>query len=383
MEMKGMPEIAPGMVSPTKESAATEGAAITVVVNTCDRQDALRTLLYSLNHQSYSNFEVVVVIGPTHDDSVNMVRTEFGEQVHVARCHHFNLSCSRNVGLAHAAGDVVAFIDDDAVAGRHWLRQLADSYREHGVSGAGGRTYNVNPGAASLQFLCGRVSVLAEQADVKGRSDDRPRTGAPERWWFPRFHGTNMSYRRSALLSVNGFDERFEYLFDDADIAVRLGRAGHELRHIEEAAVYHFPGTGRNRGKHPYDLNWYCWLRSTVYFALKNGSRTIGRRKSLTAALRVISWFFAQLSVLDVKGKLPPELYRSGRRMLFKGSIEGLFQGLFCRRRIPARIDPVGRQFDLSRGRTPHAFRRCRRRWSSRPRRRCCRSPQSRSVSLS
>ena len=61
------------------------------------------------------------MIGPTHDDSVNMVRTEFGEQVHVARCHHFNLSCSRNVGLAHAAGDVVAFIDDDAVTGRRWL----------------------------------------------------------------------------------------------------------------------------------------------------------------------------------------------------------------------------------------------------------------------
>ncbi len=318
---------------------------ISVVVNTCDRRDALRTLLYSLNHQSYPKFEVIVVVGPTQDDSEDMVRAEFGDRVHLASCPHFNLSCSRNVGLAHAAGDVVAFIDDDSVASRHWLGQLAEAYRDAGVSGAGGRTYNVNPGAASLQFLCGIVSVLAEQIDVKGRHDERPRTHAPERWWFPRFHGTNMSYRRQALLSINGFDERFEYLFDDADIAVRLGRAGCRLEHLEEAVVYHFPGTGRNRGKHPYDLNWYCWLRSTVYFALKNGSSTVGRRKSLTAALRIISWFFSQLTVLNRKGKLPKELYKSGRRMLWKGSIEGLFQGLFSRRRIPSTIEPVARLF--------------------------------------
>ena len=123
---------------------------ISVIVNTCDRREALRTLLYSLNRQTYPDFEVVVVVGPTKDDSVEMLADEFGDRLVVARCPHFNLSSSRNVGLGHAAGDVVAFIDDDAVPCFTWLAQLADAYKDPTVAGAGGRTYNILPGSASV-----------------------------------------------------------------------------------------------------------------------------------------------------------------------------------------------------------------------------------------
>ena len=316
---------------------------ISVIVNTCDRREALRTLLYSLNRQTYPNFEVVVVIGPTRDDSVEMLAEEFGDRLVVARCPHFNLSSSRNVGLGQAAGEVVAFIDDDAVPCFTWLAQLAGAYSNPTVAGAGGRTYNILPEMGEVQFLHGLFSVLAEQDDVRWEDEPPARTAVPIRHWFPRFHGTNMSYRREVLFEINGFDERYEYLFDDADIAARLARAGHRLRQLSDAVVYHAPGGGRNRGKHKYDLNWYCWLRSAIYFAIKNGAPAVGLRRALIGAATTASFFFAQIEDVRRQGEIPDDLYNRARRMLHRGWLAGYCQGLFLRRRFPEALRPVER----------------------------------------
>lgn len=64
--------------------------SFSVVVNTTDRAAAsLRTLLLALDHQSYPHFEVVVVVGPTKDNTLEMLE-EFAPRVRVLRCAHAN-----------------------------------------------------------------------------------------------------------------------------------------------------------------------------------------------------------------------------------------------------------------------------------------------------
>lgn len=318
--------------------------SISVVVNTCDRRDELRTLLRSLEHQSYSNFEVVVVLGPTRDDSLAMLESEFANRICVVDCPKFNLSTSRNIGVSHASGEVVAFIDDDATPSRNWLQEIARPYTDPEVAGVGGRTHLVTPGQGQTQFYRGLVTVLAEQHDVVHRDSERPSFVAPDHLVFPRFHGTNMSYRRRELLELRGFDENFEYLFDDADLGVRFGLAQRRLVQLPGGVVYHSPTSGRNRGKHPYDLNWYCWLRSTLYFALKNGGPTVGYGKSLGHCLRLISTFFTQVQEATDANHMPVELHRKARRMLSRGALVGVLQGLVMPRRFPRKTAATDRE---------------------------------------
>lgn len=318
---------------------------ISVIINTCDRRDSLMTLVYSLNRQTYKDFEVVVVLGPTRDESAAMMERLFADQVHVVHCAEFNLSISRNVGLSEAAGDIVAFIDDDAVPCLTWLAQLADAFDNPEIAGVGGRTYNIWPQAGELQFLKGIVSVVGEQEDVRERDLPPAHSTVSPSHWFPRFHGTNMSYRREALLDLGGFDERFEYLFDDADIAIRLERKGYRLLQLEEASVYHVPASGRNRGRKAYDLNWYCWLRSTIYFALKNGLPTAGWLKSLKSARTTTSMFFSQIADFERRDLMDREMARSARRQLHRGWIEGYFQGILLSRRLPEQLSSSSRGF--------------------------------------
>jgi glycosyltransferase involved in cell wall biosynthesis len=50
------------------------------------------------------------------------------------------LSGAKNTGIETASGDIIAFLDDDAVAEPDWLKFLADSYSGPAVAGFGGRT---------------------------------------------------------------------------------------------------------------------------------------------------------------------------------------------------------------------------------------------------
>lgn len=318
--------------------------SFSIVINTCDRRESLLATLAALEQQKWREFEVVVVVGPTRDDSKEAVRARYGERVVLRECPAFNLSVSRNLGIAAAAGDVVAFIDDDAVPAPNWLAQFACAYAaQPEVAGFGGRTFNVNTGRGELQFLNGWITGLADQLDV------RPDATAPlpaARYgaiWYPRFHGTNQSYRRAALAAVKGFDERFEYLFDDSDIALRMARAGWKLCHLERATVYHAPASGRNRGEGCFDINWYCWLRSTLYFTLQNGRHDVGLGRALRRSAGHVSWFWTLLRTVHQNGELDRAGAKRAGRQLRRAMAEGLASGVAGPRRIPGAIAFDGR----------------------------------------
>ena len=70
---------------------------VSVVINTYNRGPSLRATLRALRHQTHDAFEVVVVNGPSTDDS-EAVLTEFAGDIRVARCPDVHLSKSRTAG---------------------------------------------------------------------------------------------------------------------------------------------------------------------------------------------------------------------------------------------------------------------------------------------
>jgi glycosyltransferase involved in cell wall biosynthesis len=99
------------------------------------------------------------------------------------------LSGARNTAVAAAKGEVLAFLDDDAVAAPDWLRYLAEDYADPGITGVGGVTLP--------NWQTGRPRWMPEEfywvvgANYRGM----PPSGAPVRNLF----GGNMSLRREAF----------------------------------------------------------------------------------------------------------------------------------------------------------------------------------------
>ena len=254
------------------------GAAlwVSVIVNTVDRAAALATLLAALEHQSYPNFEVIVVVGPTQDATL-AVLAPYADRLRVLHCPRANLSESRNIGLLAARGEIVAFIDDDAVPSYHWLAQVVHAFgADPHAAVVGGSVYMVHPNQPTIQHWLGIMSDLGEAHDVRQDAAQIGSTGyaKPEGmgvFWTERPMGANMAFRRSALLAVGGFDAYYQWVFDDADIAMRLALAGYGVRSLTEAPVYHVPASSRNRVVRTFTGRWWIITQASTYFAVQNG----------------------------------------------------------------------------------------------------------------
>lgn len=238
-----------------------------IVINTLDRAALLQETLESLCRLRYAGqFEVIVVNGPSTDGTERVIASWL-PRIRTARCPVANLSVSRNIGICMAAGEVVAFIDDDAIAEPEWLAGLAAAYDDAGVGGAGGRVYDSS--GYTFQYHYASASRLGEVDTGQRRAT--PQLCFPGSREFPYLQGTNASFRRSALLEVGGFDEEFEYFLDETDVCCRLVDAGFLLRQLEHAYVHHktAPNGVRDAARLPRAI--YPILKNTIYFSLKHG----------------------------------------------------------------------------------------------------------------
>lgn len=199
-----------------------------VIIVSRHRAAALRRCLLGLAQQDHPNFEVIVVADPAGVAAVQALDL----RIKVLPFDAANISAARNLGLTHAAGEIVAFIDDDAVAEPTWLSRLCAGFDPPQVVAATG-------------FVRGRngISYQWQACEVDATGLDHPLppnaglyAGTPRR--AVKTQGTNCAFCRDTLAGIGGFDPAFRFYLDEADVNLRL--APHGLTAIvPDAQVHH------------------------------------------------------------------------------------------------------------------------------------------------
>lgn len=193
--------------------------AITVVVCTRERPEALRRCLDSLLTQEYPGFRILVVDNaPTTGATKNVVDTlrvpaaEDGERtsptIDYLLVSEPGLSIARNRAVAHAPGEILVWIDDDEVADRHWLAELARAFADNPEA-------DVVGGVVVPAELSTPAQVWFEQfgGHSKGRgftpavfSPATSRQQSPLYPLPPFATGANMAFRPGVIERIGGFD---------------------------------------------------------------------------------------------------------------------------------------------------------------------------------
>lgn len=260
---------------------------VSIVINTLNRGKVLGDTLSSLKGLAYPSFEVIVVNGPSTDNTQQII-DGWGSAIKACSCAEPNLSISRNVGIEAAAGDIVAFIDDDAAPHPDWLSELVKPYVDPRVGGVGGFTIdNTGVRYQARKTICDR---FGNAHYVSPFFDERPLCfpGTPH---FPSLLGTNSSFRRSVLREIGGFDHVFAYLLDETDVCLRIVDAGHAIHYAPKALVFHQFSESHIRTQRRIPKTLYPSVVSKSYFIMRHGAR-----QSIEKAARELEAYRAELT---------------------------------------------------------------------------------------
>lgn len=202
--------------------------SISVVVATYNRGEALVTLLQALTHQTipHQDYELIIVNDGSTDQTEALVeRFKADRQVRITLLYQKNKgpAAARNTGIRQAAGEIIAFTDDDCIPDTNWLEVIMQNLNSNSIAGLQGSTYTTHAG----------ITPLTHQIDNPEGNKSVPTC--------------NAAYRKDVLQQVGGFDELFPFPHnEDADLAWRILPLG-AIPFCKEMRVYHPPREDRFR----------------------------------------------------------------------------------------------------------------------------------------
>lgn len=291
-----------------------EALSTSVIIVSRERPNALARCLLGVFQLKHPNYEVVVVADQTGIDAVS--KLPWSDQIKIVEFGKANISKARNAGLEVASGEIVAFIDDDAVPEPSWLMRLTEPFNDPTVSATGGYVRGRN--GISFQWRASSVDTAGRKRPLHVPSRNSMVFSPPE-CQAVKTEGTNCAFRREVLAALGGFDPNYAFYLDETDVNMRLAVSGHCTAIVPLAQVHHgyFASKRRTSTRVPHTL--FDIGRSTAIFHRKYAdpldARMAWRAEQIEQRKRL-------LRLMQIGAIEPPDVLKL-LRTLVKGHAEG------------------------------------------------------------
>jgi glycosyltransferase involved in cell wall biosynthesis len=205
-----------------------------VIVCTRHRPDQLGRCLAALARLEGPNPELIVVDNTHGDPQAELLASRAGARYVVEP--EVRLSRARNRGIEEATTDVIAFLDDDALADPDWLLRHSEALADESLMASTGRVLPIN-----LENGRGMLD-LGEETFVVDRSDP---------WWFERTNfgglapgGSNIAVKRQAFEGGLRFNESLGLGtdlagFEEHYFLFTLVKTGARVAYVPGAVIRH------------------------------------------------------------------------------------------------------------------------------------------------
>lgn len=232
--------------------------------------------LFKINKNGFS-LEIIMVDNLSKDNSINLVKRKF-PGIKIIENDINNYTKALNKGIENSKGEYIAFLNNDAVVEKNWLKGLMDVINRDKKIGAvqskilfsDGKTINSVGGEEIEDFYF---------RDIGFGEKDTGRYNKVEERSF--LSGGSVLFRRECLKNVGGFDEDFVMYFEDIDYSFRCHDKGWKLFYSPESIIYHqFHGTAS--------------LELCAYFCSRNRLLLLGKRfpQRLPQAVKTSHFYF-------------------------------------------------------------------------------------------
>jgi GT2 family glycosyltransferase len=243
-------------------------------------------------HDADEAAEIVVVDNDSHDDSAEWVRRLYPD-VHLVELDENRGAAGRTVGVERTSAEFVAFADDD-------------SWWGPGSLGLAEALFSASPtlGLVQARILVGPEETLDPTCELMARGQPAAPhvpfgTGAP----VTGFIACGAVVRRSAYLSVGGFEPRFGVGGEEELLAIDLLDSGWTMEYFHDVVAHHWPSDVRDsstrNSRVATNALLTSWLRRpvghgirmTAAYALDGLLRgSADRRSAIGSVLRATRW---------------------------------------------------------------------------------------------
>lgn len=180
--------------------------------------------------------ELIVVDNESGDGSVERIRAAVPGATVLESGSNAGFAGGCNLGVEHATGQYVAFINNDARPHRDWIRAAVAAFdADPGVASVACKVLDWDGGL--IDYVDGSLTWFGMGYK---REVEKPDTGAWDTAKDVLFGtGAAMFVRAEVYREVGGFDERFFMFYEDVDLGWRLNLLGHRVRYVPGSVAYH------------------------------------------------------------------------------------------------------------------------------------------------
>lgn len=197
---------------------------ISVIIPTYNRANLLEKALIALVRQDFPkmDFEILVCDDGSTDSTRTLVeifsKNHKNPEIIYLRQKNSGPAAARNMGIRESRAAIIAMTDDDCQPDSDWLKTIWQGFQD-------------NPKAIALAGVTytnkDKITPFTHQIDNS------------EPWSFPT---CNLACQKNILNKIGGFDEKFPFTNEDADLSWRIEAEG-EVKHLPRMRVLHPPRT--------------------------------------------------------------------------------------------------------------------------------------------
>jgi glucosyl-dolichyl phosphate glucuronosyltransferase len=264
--------------------------SVIVCAYTTERWNWLLDVIESLRVQTWAPKEVLVVVDH-NDELYERLAATVDDVTVVKNTGPRGLSGARNTGVGLADSDVVAFLDDDAIAAPDWLERLMALYDDPEVLGVGGRVQPL--------WEAGRPGYFGEELDwIVGCSHrGLPRVASEVR----NVIGANMSFRTDVIRTVGGFNHSLGRQgstplgCEETEICIRstMGAPGCRIVYEPAALVRHHVPANRGTVRYMLSRSWSEGISKAQVSHVVGHKRALGPERRYVRSILPKAFFSA------------------------------------------------------------------------------------------
>jgi GT2 family glycosyltransferase len=232
---------------------------VSIIIPNWNGLHHLESCLSSLQNQTFSDFEVILVDNHSSDGSQEYVREKFPEVRLVELESNLGFTGGCNAGYDVAQGDLIVLLNNDTEADANWLSSLEEAFEKDDRIG----------------IVATKIMLFDRRDHIHSAGDIYSIDGIPNNrgvWQedvgqYDREEeifsacGAAAAYRRSMIDEIGFLDDDFYFSCEDVDLGWRAHLAGWKVRYAPKAIVYHkLKATGGSVTGSYYDGRNFLYL---------------------------------------------------------------------------------------------------------------------------